>query len=336
MTEPRRITLRTEVDLLAMVPSTFGFHPEHSLVMVTHAARPGPGPCHARIDLPADPVGLPDVVHQLVFAAVRSGADRALLVAYTDDAELAELAVDLLVSRLRQSGVETVVAIRADGASWFPLGVPDDPRSDTGVPYDLRSHLITSETVLEGKVTYRNRRELAESLEAADPAEVDRVAAAAARLGPLPPSGARLEAEGQWLVTEVGTCLATCPTTCTATGPGLPVETAARVLRAVADHELRDLVWCEMTRDSAPAHVMLWRDLVRRAPEPLAGAAAGVLAFAAWLAGDGALAWCAVERSLAANPDTVLARLVAQALESATPPSCWRPVDRALLRLGAG
>jgi hypothetical protein len=114
------------------------------------------------------------------------------------------------------------------------------------------------------------------------------------------------------------------------------VETAARVLRAVAHQDLRDLVWCEMTRDSAPDHVVLWRDLVRRAPEPLAGPAAGVLAFAAWLAGDGALAWCAVERSLAADPDVVLARLVAQALESATPPSYWRPVDRALLRLGAG
>lgn len=332
MTETRTITLRTEVDLLAMVPSTFGFHPEDSLVMVTHAGGPGPGPCHARIDLPAARAELRDVVDQLVFAAVRSRADRALVVAYTDDAELAELAVGLLDSRLRQSGIETLVAIRADGASWFPLGVPDDPRSVTGVPYDLRSHAITSETVLEGKVTFRNRRELAESLEAADQAEVDRVAAAAHRLGPLPRTGPRLEAEGRWLVTQVGACLATC----TATGPGLPVETAARVLRAVADQDLRDLVWCEMTRDSAPAHVVLWRDLVRRAPEPLAAPAAGVLAFAAWLAGDGALAWCAVERSLATDPETVLARLVAQALESATPPSCWRPVDRAVLRLGAG
>ena len=56
--------------------------------------------------------------------------------------------------------------------------------------------------------------------------------------------------------------------------------------------------------------------------------AAGLLAFAAWLSGDGALAWCAVERCLAADPDHTLAHLVARALEQAVPPSEWSPPSR--------
>jgi hypothetical protein len=48
-----------------------------------------------------------------------------------------------------------------------------------------------------------------------------------------------------------------------------------------------------------------------------------VLAFAAWLAGDGALAWCAVDRCQAVEPDHSLAGLVAQLLESATSPDDW-------------
>ena len=334
MTDPRstrRITLRTEVDLLAMVPATFGFHPEDSLVLVTHGSGPGPGPCHARIDLPADLDGLHEAVDQLVVAAVRSQADRALVVAYTEDQCLAELALDLLELRLAELGVVTLLAIRADGARWFPVGVPDDPRSVTGVPYDLRTHLITSQSVLEGRVTFRNRRELADSLRVVDPEEVARVAAALDGLGPLPRGRTRMRAEGGWLVAELDS-----RTGADREGARLPVTTAARVLRAVAEQDLRDLAWCEMTRELAPAHVELWRDLVRRAPDPVAAPAAGVLAFAAWLAGDGALAWCAVERARATDPDTLLARLVAQALESATPPSSWRPVHRAVLRLGAG
>jgi hypothetical protein len=75
--------------------------------------------------------------------------------------------------------------------------------------------------------------------------------------------------------------------------------------------------------------VRVWRELVRRTPEELAAPVAGLLAFAAWLSGDGALAWCAVERALRADPDHTLARLVGRALEGAVPPSAWRPVREA-------
>jgi hypothetical protein len=112
--------------------------------------------------------------------------------------------------------------------------------------------------------------------------------------------------------------------------------TTARFLRALASRDVRDLVWCDITQDNAEGHVNLWRELVRRSPEALVAPAAGLLAFAAWLAGDGALAWCAVDRCLCADPDHVLGQLVGEALTTALPPSSWRPIDPRTLALFAG
>ena len=72
-----------------------------------------------------------------------------------------------------------------------------------------------------------------------------------------------------------------------------------------------------MTRAVAPAHVGFWTDVVRRAPDDLLAAPAALLAFAAWLAGHGALAWCAVDRCQAVQPDYALAARVAGLLVDA-------------------
>ena len=67
----------------------------------------------------------------------------------------------------------------------------------------------------------------------------------------------------------------------------------------------------------------LWRELVRRAPRDLIPGAAALLAFAAWRAGDGALAWCAIDRALEVDPDQPLAHQVAAVLVDAVPPDAW-------------
>jgi hypothetical protein len=62
---------------------------------------------------------------------------------------------------------------------------------------------------------------------------------------------------------------------------------------------------------------------VRSAPTDLVAPVASVLAFLAWLAGDGALAWCALERAAEGDPPCSLADTVARALEQALPPALW-------------
>jgi Domain of unknown function (DUF4192) len=90
-----------------------------------------------------------------------------------------------------------------------------------------------------------------------------------------------------------------------------------------------------MSHDDAARHVDLWRDVVRRVPVELRAPAAALLGFAAWLSGNGALAWCAVDRAQEAQPGYGLAGLLTQALAGAVPPSTWRPIPRDALAVFA-
>jgi hypothetical protein len=327
-TSALRFRIRDEADVLALVPYTFGFHPEDSLVMLTLDAEGRP--FQARVDLPDEPGDLLLVSEQLIPPAVLNNGRDAILVAYTDDECLAEAATGLLGHGLEQAGIEVVLRLRADGARWFPVGTDEpDVRAIEGVPYDVRTHELTSRAVLDGRVTYRNRQELAGSLATGDWETAEQVSDAHAELPPLPLRDTKaLAEEARRLAAVVRDAISEqrCPD---------PTATA-RLLRGIACRDVRDVVWCAITQESADAHVRLWRDVVRCCPEQLVAPAAGLLAFSAWLAGDGALAWCAVERSLCADPDHTLARLVGQALEGAVPPSTWQGVDPMSLPLQAG
>ncbi|HEY0903509.1 MAG TPA: DUF4192 family protein, partial [Marmoricola sp.] len=111
-----------------------------------------------------------------------------------------------------------------------------------------------------------------------------------------------------------------------AAGTPPSVEDAGRLLVLVALIEVRDVAWAEMSRDDAARHVDLWTDLVRRCPGDLMPGAAGLLAFAAWLSGHGALAWCALDRCTAVDPAYSMAECIGGLLVGAVPPSVWTPI----------
>ena len=181
------------------------------------------------------------------------------------------------------------------------------------MPCDPIAHPFLAESVLAGRVTHRSRAELEATL---DP-DNDAVARVQALLAPR---AAGLEqqqrpAEARWVLTTVSRHVA---------GDGvLSDETLARLVAGCRDLELRNVAWSLVTRELASRHVDLWRDVLRRTPPAWAAAPAGLLAFSAWLAGQGALAWCAVDRCRAADPDYRMADLVAGVLEAAMPPHDW-------------
>lgn len=334
------LRIKSPADLLALVPCVIGFHPQDSLVLVVLA---GEGSnLHARVDLLADDDVLGAGLACLVSAVRRNGAHTVALIAYTPDPLLAEDAVDQLSDVLDEIGVEVVAAIRADDARWYSLDCDDDCCPPEGRPYDLSAHPFTAQSVLEGKVTFGSRRELADSLVAADPDGVEEVAAAAAeatrrlQTADRDPFGVRelhghqrhLVAEGRWVRDRVRTFLAT--------REPLTADEVGRLVIALSSIDVRDVAWSEMSRDSAPGHVELWRDVLRRTPLDLLAPPAALLGFAAWLSGDGALAWCAVDRCRESDPDYGMAALLAQALLSAIPPTTWRPVAIEDLPLFAG
>lgn len=322
---PRTFTVRSEADVLALIPYTFGFHPRDSVVMLalTSSGRP----FHARVDLPAQVEDTAYVVDLLVQPALANRAERVMLVAYTPQEAVAARCLAALEDGLEAHGVETLMTLRVDDSSWWHVDAFGDrsPRRR----YDLTAHPLTSEGVLEGKVTYASREELRASVALTDPEAATALAAAHRRLPPLTRTERSvLGSEGRWLLRLVADHVAR--------GEPFETVTGARVVRAVDVPALRDLAWCRTTRADAERHVMLWQPLVRGCPDELVASPAAVLGFSAWLSGHGALAWCAVDRALAVAPEHSLGRLVADMLDAALPPSRWEPFDPCALAVAAG
>jgi hypothetical protein len=325
---PRALRLRTEADVLAFVPYSLGFHPHDSLVVIGVGAHGRP--MTGRADLSGDADEARECARTLADAVSVNGSVLAVVVAYTDDPLWAALSAESLLEELADRHVPVAHVFRADGTHWFPLLPGDAGWSDAtaGEPYDLDVHALTAESVAEGRVTYADREELAASLDPASPELVEAVADALDGLAALTGRGA-LRAEAQWAAAWVRHRV------------GHPVEVprwptaedTARLLRVLAVPAARDVVLAEVTLPTARAQVPLWRALARLAPDGHRGPVSAMLAFAAWLDGDGALAWCAVDRARAADPEIGLATVVAGVLENALPPTTWQPVDPASLPL---
>ncbi len=312
-TAPLTLTARCPEDLLALVPVILGFVPTDSVVMLTFGAEHS---FHARVDLPAGRNDIPDLVDALVEPARRNQVRRVVLVVYSDDEAQSRRASRALEHALRRSGVQVLEMLRADGRCWHPLAHPARGVPARGVPYDVSAHPFVAQAVLSGKVTHRSRDELAASLTPA-PDRVASVERAIAALpgSPVPPGIAETLIEGAWVrrLLRAHTEAWSSPTD----------DEVARLLRAIQVLRLRDAAWLTLTRPTAEAHVELWTDVVRRTPSAWVAPPATLLGWAAWQAGHGALAWCAVDLCAQVDDSYPLMTRLATALTQALPPSAW-------------
>ncbi|WP_340538787.1 DUF4192 domain-containing protein [Nocardioides sp. GXZ039] len=308
---PTTLTARTPEDLLAAAAVVLGFWPTESVVMLTLEARHR---FHARIDLPPDPNDLDELSElagALVEPAVRHEARRVVLLVYTDDDHLGAVAWRVLRRAFEGHHVEVVEAIRISCDTWTPLLGPGrrGARAERGVPFSptaLTHHRFLADAVLAGRVTHASRADLAASL-GPDAAAVSAILAVGQ---PRPVGTAR------WAAAVTASHLAA--------DTRLDDADTARLLETMRATAARDAVWRALEKAPAASGVRLLTDLVRRSPDRWLPAPAALLGWAAWQAGDGALAWCAIDRCREVAPEYPLAALVAAALESALPPSSWQ------------
>lgn len=301
------LTLRSPEDLLAAAPVVLGFVPTDSAVMFTFD---GASCFHARVDLPRVGEEVDECIAAMLAPCVRHEVGRVLFVLYSDDPVPADRLFRRLVRSFRAARIEVIDVLRADGRRWFPLLRSRRSVPSSGVPYDVSAHPFAAESVFSGRVTHGSRADLEATL-APDQSAVARVAAAVPDPdGPGPGPG--------WLEEKVTSHVEA------GTVPDDPE--AARLLACLDDVRARDAALRLLCRDTADAHARLWADLVRRAPDDLVAPAAAVLGFSAWLSGNGALAWCAVDRCVAADPALRLAHRLAEVLTQAVPPSTWEGV----------
>jgi Domain of unknown function (DUF4192) len=293
---------RTPDDIAAFVPLALGFVPERSVVMVSIGARGG---MHARVDLPHDPDDVDDVVEALLRPARRNGVREVIVVVYDDDTTAADEAAWSIHEEFTAAGISVREVLRVHDDHWYAV-LPGAPLAAyQGVRFTLGDHPFTAQGVFDGRVTHPSR----EALRATIAPDADAVRQVEPTI-----DGAPVLAAGTLVALvrrhmEHGT---------TFSGPEL-----ASVAVTVLSGDRRDEAWGWLSRGDARRAVELWTDAVRRLPTTHVAGPAAVLAFAAWLVGDGALAWCAVDRCREAHPAHSLAGLVAQLLESATSPDTW-------------
>jgi hypothetical protein len=298
------LSASTPEDLLAAVPIALGFDPLDSVVMLTFG---GVESFQARLDLPAgggagevDEVGR--TVRQLLEPAQQHRVTQVVFVLYAEDGTVVRALARGLREAFAGSGIAVLEVLRAHQGRWFAPGRPGAP--PRGVPYDVGGHRFRVQAVVEGIVVHRSREELEAVLApvAGAVAETSRALRLAVPSSPGEVADLvdrRLDG-GRFTTLEL-----------------------ARVLLGLLDHGGREAALAAMTRDLADQHQRLWTDAVQRAPEELSAEPTAVLALAAWLAGQGALAWCAVDRCRASDPGNSLAELVAEVLTRAVPPSAW-------------
>ena len=292
-------------DLIALAPTVLRFEPADSVVVMTFG-RPGRS-FHARVSLPRRAQDQHEVANTILAAMKGNHLRQCAVLLYSDDRQVATAQARRLERKLRSAGIRVADVILVSGDRYFHVLRGDE----VGTVFDISSHPFTARRVLDGLVVHKSREDLAATLvpEPTKEASWEATVGAARQW-----TDQRADAAGEcrWLRSTIGDALST--------GSFLDAD-LPRLLADLRVLELTDVAWAEITRREADAHVILWRDLVRRAPPEYVAAPACLLAFGAWLAGDGALAWCALDRC---GPDTLpMARMLAELLEAAVPPRLW-------------
>ncbi|RBY90562.1 DUF4192 domain-containing protein [Blastococcus sp. TF02A-26] len=328
MDEPPRSPVRVSDpgEMAAALPALVGFLPHESVVLVALGGAGGRRVVlTARADLPAG-AGSASPVRQLVHAVgaeqptgvllyvVSEAADDQELLAFGPPGEVLtglphRALVHDLVRALAGGDVRVHDALLVRGGRWWSYDCPRPccaPGAGTPLPGGVSEVEVAA--VAAGAVVETSRGALAE--------RIARVAGLATRAGAGRPVGPGLAVEDGW--PAVLAALRLCR-------PGsvepLPDAALTAVVWALTDLAVRDrALGLALGADAAAAEV-LWTECTRRAPAPLDAAPATLLATAAWLRGDGAMANVALERALTSRPGYRLAELLADCLAARVHPS---------------
>jgi hypothetical protein len=326
-TERPDITLEHPSELLASIPSLLGFHPTDSLIAFgLRGSRATELTLILRSDLPP-PQRARDLAHQLLPPLVQHGAvGIALVVVGGRRAPDDDLPHRELLARCEAVFVDTGIPV------VHQLWVPDtttgqrwhcyDETDCSGLLPDPGGTSLAAEAALSGLRIFERREDIVATL-TPDPDDVlaRRSAALDKYADEAEPTRGSPDPVGERLALVRGAIRSA-----TKSPPALTDEDVVRLTEALGDHRIRDLC---LDFDEVPdmaAAERLWAALTKATPIPERAEAACLLAFTAYVRGDGVLAGIALDHAEAADPGHRLAGLLRGALSVGLAPSKLRIV----------
>ncbi len=310
-----RVRLSDPAELIAAVPHLLGFHPRDSLVVITLQGRLLG--LTLRTDLVAEG-SEEDLAEQLLVPIARQRPSGAIVLIVggqqNDTTDLPHRRViDAVDDALAAADIPVVHAAWAastgTGAAWRCY----DESGCAGTVADPDRSSIAAASVAAGVVTFDTREQLAELLVPDVPAVLARRARMLDADDAQHPLNVATVRERRALLRRLHADAAAGALHL----DGAVVEAAS----ALCDHRIRDACLGWSASDGAAAAEQLWLALVRATPVPHRCEPATLLALAAYLRGDGALAGMALQAALDACPDHCLAGLLRSALDGGLEPA---------------
>lgn len=343
-----RISISEPGDVIAALPHLLGFHPADSFVLVTLHDLGGTPRFGAtmRLDLPC-PMQACGFAEFLLQGPLRQqNAEAVLLIVVGEQADAAGCAetcggtchestsedaerirlleeggpplysvIEVVKETLQRNDIVTAHAV------WTPeirVGAPwrcyDDVECG-GTVADPKESTIGAALAVQGAVTFGSKDELRD-LVAPESPEV--IARWSAKLDALTEEDLD-EANPERFARDVRTVHAAIQRI--AAGSALTESDLQGVLLAVSDTRVRDVVLGTAMSEHARPAEELWLSLVRKAPDAELPEVAVLLAFSAYLRGEGALASVALERIERVHPDHRLGLLLRRAMDAGIPPA---------------
>jgi hypothetical protein len=314
------LDLRGTADLLALVPYILGFHPSQSLCLV--GITDSEVICVVRYDLP-ETDDIEAFTAKLIATVADMPIDAVLLAGYGTDAEVGP-ALDAALYALAAIEIPVADALRAKKGRYVSYLCRDETcRPPEGTPYEIDTSTVAATAVMRGLRTLPDRAlpdrgDLAARI--TPPPGTSRTAIEAATRAATDIGQQMREPDGtRRLISEVRDTITTA-LDLYRDGGRLSNETVARLSVLLSMTRLRDEAWVTITPETANSQLALWTDMTRRASINVA-ACASLLAFTAWLTGDGAHANIAIEQATNDDPDYTMAHLISKILTADLPPT---------------
>lgn len=302
-----RVQITNPDEFTQVVPYLVGFTPEESLVIAV--VEHGVVVVTARVDIAdVDPPEQAELMLDRIWG--RFPEAEGYLVAYTADEQAGWSLLQRCADHLPARAVAQTMVV--DGDTWH---LPDGQSG----PAD-RFGPLAAEASFHGLQRLPSRSELAASF--ASPADTEdlatRLEAAVDKLPRADDVDAVVARMEQLLRRNL-------PTAADPSSAAVDVGDAAQLAILAQHGQAREVALLSLTHDNARDHLALWRSVVNHVPDFAAEAPLFLAGMAAWVAGEGAQAAIALERSEQVGRPGLYrpALLLSGLIDQVVPPSTW-------------